>query len=1114
MTLPVLLGGQSLVANICQARVSAAIAPRTVEVDVNLLMSATTPGGRLSPFQSGPQQVRSVFVIAVQNQRLIDLFAGNGNAIVPFLIQEAHDDRVAIQTQSLSAGIPSGKFVQNHGGNIVSSRTLSVDLAFDSLDDLTIFAGVLSTRVRRRRDMNTIITLDNLSIIRNAQRLETNVLLYTDEQKSKIWIGPAFKDMLGNWYRPLAGRPGDERLYSTTVPNTKVVFESDLEQLTAPIKNLSAVLYGANRGIDSQATAVQRLKSHETNYFSSLYTAKIDSGDLALTLAFNKLGFFRRNGLFGQLIKNRQDLLGSFTLAGTKIFRKRVTTNRPVNELTGGGANSSYPESEVIVTEDPTFSGFASAENTVLWVSTKDTGAQDLTYGYYAYGVELTFIDKTQDKIKDLVDNPETGLRLHIARLSELYKLASHPQNYDLYARKYLPSFISSLEGSSLVLPASWGAVGEAIQKYVSTLNIFYDSLRSTVGSSLSQLQSQIYDMTARPDNGPVGLLRLINLLSNLSAEIERFMGTTNTYNPGSAAEMNISHSKFGGSGRLLKVKHYFNEFVDAEDLVNYGYNYLLVPGSTSSGPDEPFKIVPYADMISLLALEDELQGTGGSAAASSAMQVTLTPTTFNLYGHLENLNSDDFNKEEHDQALASLLTAANMYKKSPINLAQFFGAGPSGDHTPAHANTINNSLRMMGHHSCTIEVESSSEDNAGAFIMYPTSLALNNNCKLDAAEKLSEQSPFVINKEGPSSLPAFIMSANNQDQGSLRQKQLLDLSVNFLSYLTQTDYFTPQSESTYASISNVTDKKVFRNGTTTTLTFLQGIASDAPSAAGAAAQNGPPGPTMSAVTNRLKEILIGQNITSGKVYPPIQQLAFVNALESSPTSASQTASFALQYGTVKKAQYLSGFRIFNNTLMIGGPIWLDLTRIDIDNFSQSGRQVLCRFVDPASEFKPFLGINAPIYNSLFILSNTNDVMASNVTGNPNSTTIPGVSTTLADSNLDMVYATSPVDGISQNNNLREENQNSYVDLKNGLSGLYTNGEDYMLPNGAPYTGAYHIYVKDNGQAMAMVGKEHIPTSHEVLKPVSELALLELQKAIQRAAVTSTADQGPSGGSY
>lgn len=51
------------------------------------------------------------------------------------------------------------------------------------------------------------------------------------------------------------------------------------------------------------------------------------------------------------------------------------------------------------------------------------------------------------------------------------------------------------------------------------------------------------------------------------------------------------------------------------------------------------------------------------------------------------------------------------------------------------------------------------------------------------------------------------------------------------------------------------------------------------------------------------------------------------------------------------------------------------------------------------------------------------------------------------------------------------------------LYGLYTNGGEYLLPNGKDYVGLYHIHPGKG----AMVGRVHKSTQHDILTPINEV---------------------------
>ena len=76
---------------------------------------------------------------------------------------------------------------------------------------------------------------------------------------------------------------------------------------------------------------------------------------------------------------------------------------------------------------------------------------------------------------------------------------------------------------------------------------------------------------------------------------------------------------------------------------------------------------------------------------------------------------------------------------------------------------------------------------------------------------------------------------------------------------------------------------------------------------------------------------------------------------------------------------------------------------------------------------------------------------------------------------------------------------------ENSLEALYTNGADFLLPNGEKYVGHYHLhYDESRGKYIAMAGEVHTALPHDTLTPASNKA--------QRLLVKAT-NAGPNGGS-
>ena len=74
---------------------------------------------------------------------------------------------------------------------------------------------------------------------------------------------------------------------------------------------------------------------------------------------------------------------------------------------------------EVLITTDVTFPAFT-RDPWILTMATTDPGLQRVGEGIYRYCVELEFMDRTQEKIEDILTNPRTGLQQTLTQLGHL----------------------------------------------------------------------------------------------------------------------------------------------------------------------------------------------------------------------------------------------------------------------------------------------------------------------------------------------------------------------------------------------------------------------------------------------------------------------------------------------------------------------------------------------------------------------------------------------------------------------------------------------------------------------------------------------------------------------
>jgi len=69
---------------------------------------------------------------------------------------------------------------------------------------------------------------------------------------------------------------------------------------------------------------------------------------------------------------------------------------------------------------------------------------------------------------------------------------------------------------------------------------------------------------------------------------------------------------------------------------------------------------------------------------------------------------------------------------------------------------------------------------------------------------------------------------------------------------------------------------------------------------------------------------------------------------------------------------------------------------------------------------------------------------------------------------------------------------------------LTTDGSEFVLPDGRPYSGPYHVHIREG----AMEGERHVKTSHRPLKPVNEVIARKvgiIQKGMRNESSGSTA---------
>ena len=955
----------------------------------------------------------------------------------------------------------------------------------DQINYLTILAVTAKKIQRRKGTSYSVINLDMLKVLEDGRPPSNNVVLYEDPGQTDVWLGSFFVDNQG-MYRKTSGN----ELYPKQVPNTKVVFRSLLNKiLHQTVTNNFNSLFDFNKGINSRSSIVNKLSTEYTNYFSDLYFAKTKNLDLPLSFTFNKLGFYQNETLFGRLIKNQSQLLASAEIKDVKMLRKRISHFSPSSRLTPAGPTQEMDKMEFPLSGDVNYVNLLNSSAFTTLQST-DTDIKNKTYGLYQYGAEITLIDRTAQVIMDLIENPTNGLSLHASKLKDVYAEASLPNNYDVYSKEFFDSYKQTYKSNRKEM------VSEAIKRYVQVLSIFYKNFSLSLQESPNSLALKIYEAINPIVVGPEGLQNLIELLDSLISEILIFV-KRGSKKAKTAQNINTRTSKLGNNARIIKAKYFFKQVVNAEDLVNNGYDYLSVQTSNAEQPVySNFRILTFNEFNAVKSTEITKYD---NLSFSDKDDISLTPNYFSLYGQENKINLPDPITDTNNQALATKILVSNELRNSPIDLSALDMNNNNSEVADPTLQTIKNSVVMMERNDCTVSINVDGRKST----LFPDSQTLQDaDDYIDAAEKLSEQSPFVINKSGSVSLNNFVFSVANNNTEAVYLNQIKNLDMNMLSYLIQTDYFTVNAQEKSSKVKNLTDGRVFSSKNNTFDTFNQEVVEQ-----------------IAAKSTRSTSLPTVFTPRDPKEFYPPQELIYANAVNTE-TSASQVAALALKFGNVRKIEYLAGFKQSNNAVFMREPIWISLTQGLLTNILNSNTTLLCRFTKYSSLFSKYEGVNFPLYDELFLIGET-PASSNSDTSSPPEISFAQFDEIINGASDDSEFAFANVGDVPFDRaNASFETLVSET-TNNPNQDLYTNGSDFLLPNGDKYVGPYHIhYSQQQRKFIAMAGKIHTAATHDTLTPVSNRARRILRNASANSsnnvptAPASPAAPSGTGGSY
>ena len=1095
------LGHSNIFANIRKLTFSKFNEKSVLRTQLDILV----PEGNKDIFRgtpSGPELLQEAFVLVINNASYANQICRSNRDIVACLEQpQSFRSAAAWQRIKLAEGDGTeNQYPFGYGGLLCSARSFNLEFFKKDVTDLTVFAGIVNIGPR---DKLELVALQSVGIFSNGVKVSTNIVLYKDAGKTQIYLGPATQDGAGNWYiPPPSPRVPARKLYATEVPNDIVVIEQEKAEFVPDLKDTKPYPWVPGKTEPSVPEIINHYKKRgPCSYFSPLSVAKTDNGTLALTFSFNRTNYFKDLGAYGHLIKSEDELLSSFKLLSVRILRKRKTKNSATSELTLSHTPAlDYDTAWTLVTDEVTFPAFTKQPG-VVTIAAQDPSLADLKEGVYQYCVELEFLDRGQEKIDDILNNDVTGLNITLAELKELYTDATLTRNYDPKADQLRQDYLRGY----LDLNPENQIDHLARERYLSAMAVF----KPEYGKK--EYYTKLKGLTSMLSTGPEGIDTLSGLIGELSNQIQRevksFSAAPDRGSSGCGrAGDPVRQSDVKGSGdpgkRILTIRCCFENFVDASEFQHYGFDYLETPG-TSDSVNAPFKTITYTMMDNILATENIKIEDVASARRRPQEPLTLTPNFFKLRDMKYEINSKDPAKDE-SKGVGQRLAAANLHKNSPLDLDQFELTYNPTSFPLGHVTQLHTAIAMMGFHSCEVKVMPDTEITATGAIDIGTAedilfgdmtlaAATDGSPYLDAALKVSERSPFVINKEGHDSVANFDAASTNNSQDYNYLQEIVKIDPCILYHLIQTDYFNANERNPEMGVKTITSGDVFKSRDETGQKVIARASVQASS------------PSNAPATKIAEAIGMG----SERSVISRQQLSYAHRLNSSQGSSNQIRGsaineFALKYGLERKIQYLAGFRSDQAAgVQVGAPIWADLTRQDLDNFSKAAAALLCRLVDNHTEagFSSFKGIAAPVYDKVFVIASGQGMQGGIPSRTQNSRGAIRQRTYSPQKGLyteASIYGATMPQGVPENLGAAPQ----YIVQDSGgkqprLASLYTDGSDFQRHNGKSYQGPYHIHIKADGTAVAMVGAFHTEKSHETLKALST----KVRKLILRATV-------------
>jgi len=810
-----------------------------------------------------------------------------------------------------------------------------------------------------------------------------------------LWIGDVHQDSQGRWRTGSSAAPPGPTFFGELLTSKKVytskIFDqrnlARIERLQVDFNKVSGLL-GANvsQQLRKRLKVLEHIKGGKISFVSDVYYSKSITGDLRLTFGFNYLEAIKRNGIYAPLYESNSQLLDTCSVKSFRVVRRRVKEPNLFNKLTGGDTPQRiYDDEPLEIIGQPTRLGMLDLNTGVYQYMIADGNFDDITTGLYEYGIEISIIDNTKSKLVDILRNPQDGLDVLIPEIETFLAESLLRNNYNITSNRYTKDFLQQIKnryGAYIAPGTPWTA---AAMKYIASLQLLF----GTQLGDISTLRADLLGAISPDVSGPTGIQFLLKLLQGFASSLRTAIGENHPKAPGAAQVSATSTSGASSRLKVFKIQQFFLNPINADDLLNYGFDYLNIQAAPGSSVGLPLLTVD--DWNNLSALEAEkIAGENIDPSAPIAQNPNVKFLTPN-YLRMPNETSPSalFSTDEHAQQKASQniyrLLLSNMSRNSPPSFPNMTAApnNVSSNTTSDQSATYLAQNQIMEMNSCGVSIFNQSQEDPIANVFGITAITTTpaNDYKhlVDADEYFSSTSKFV--GENPANIILDFASGSTihasmlpgHDAAGANTQEAQDANSSVISqYLLQADFFTHPGPN--SPLPSLPPPGKYINNNDTTLGALK----ETQKSIAVYMNSG------QFVANQGKQgmsALIG-GPPAGDIIVSETDMAYVNAALAGDIKPEDVAMTAVKYGFVHVVEYLAGYKIANGESLLGAPVWSYLND-SIIGLVGTGKTFLCRLRKHPGPMGAVKGLEVPTYNEYFILGSGN--IASTVAPDTNS---------------------------------------------------------------------------------------------------------------------------------